>query len=123
MGGGGGGPMGGGGRGDRQHRNRKGGGDRGQSGFDSSADRDRGGAITASAAREGSVDSGGDAGGEDMNSRPPEGPAGANLFIYHLPRDLTDADLATLFAAFGSVISAKVFVDKKTAESKGFGEF
>lgn len=46
---------------------------------------------------------------------------GANLFIYHLPRDLTDADLATLFAPFGAVLSAKVFVDKKTAESKGFG--
>lgn len=54
-------------------------------------------------------------------SRPPEGPSGANLFIYHLPRDLTDADLATLFASFGNVISAKVYVDKKTAESKGFG--
>jgi hypothetical protein len=49
------------------------------------------------------------------------GPSGANLFIYHLPRDLTDADLATLFAPFGNVISAKVYVDKKTAESKGFG--
>jgi len=56
-----------------------------------------------------------------VNSRPPEGPSGANLFIYHLPRDLTDADLATLFASFGNVISAKVYVDKKTAESKGFG--
>jgi CUG-BP- and ETR3-like factor len=55
------------------------------------------------------------------STRPPEGPPGANLFIYHLPRDLTDADLATLFAAFGNVVSAKVFVDKKTAESKGFG--
>ena len=55
------------------------------------------------------------------NMRPPEGPSGANLFIYHLPRDITDHDLATLFAAFGHVISAKVFIDKKTSESKGFG--
>ena len=56
-----------------------------------------------------------------QNMRPPEGPAGANLFIYHLPRDLTNADLATLFAPFGNIVSAKVFVDRKTSESKGFG--
>ena len=49
------------------------------------------------------------------------GAAGANLFIYHLPHDLTDADLATLFYRFGHVISAKVYIDKKTGESKGFG--
>lgn len=53
---------------------------------------------------------------------PPVGPPGANLFIYHLPNDLTDADLATAFAPFGHVISAKVFLDKRTGESKGFGE-
>lgn len=57
----------------------------------------------------------------ENSTRQLEGPVGANLFIYHLPRDLTDADLATLFAPFGEVISAKVFMDKKTAESKGFG--
>ncbi|CAM9667046.1 unnamed protein product [Ascophyllum nodosum] len=54
-------------------------------------------------------------------TRPQEGPPGANLFIYHLPNDLTDADLATAFAPFGHVVSAKVFLDKRTGESKGFG--
>lgn len=58
-----------------------------------------------------------------QNPRPREGPAGANLFVYHLPHDLTDADLATAFNPFGSVISAKVYVDKFTGESKGFGKF
>jgi CUG-BP- and ETR3-like factor len=50
-----------------------------------------------------------------------EGPQGANLFIYHLPHDLTDADLSTAFAPFGTVLSAKVYIDKATGESKGFG--
>jgi CUG-BP- and ETR3-like factor len=61
---------------------------------------------------------------QDQNSnnpRPREGPAGANLFVYHLPHDLTDADLATAFNPFGNVISAKVYVDRYTGESKGFG--
>lgn len=56
------------------------------------------------------------------HGRPREGPAGANLFVYHLPHDLTDADLATAFNPFGNVISAKVYVDKYTGESKGFGK-
>ena len=59
--------------------------------------------------------------GEGSVVKPQEGPSGANLFIYHLPRELMDADLATLFADYGEVLSAKVFVDKKTGESKGFG--
>ena len=56
------------------------------------------------------------------HSRPREGPAGANLFVYHLPHDMTDADLATAFNPYGNVISAKVYVDKYTGESKGFGK-
>ena len=44
-----------------------------------------------------------------------------NLFIYHLPRELTDEDLETLFTRFGKIVSAKVYVDLQTQESKGFG--
>ena len=54
-------------------------------------------------------------------SKPPEGPEGANLFVYHIPRHLTDHDLGALFSPYGHVVSAKVFVDKRTNDSKGFG--
>lgn len=50
------------------------------------------------------------------------GPPGANLFVYHIPPSFTDADLAATFQPFGALVSAKVYVDRNTGESKGFGK-
>lgn len=53
--------------------------------------------------------------------RPTEGPPGANLFIYHLPPAVNDEQLTVMFSSFGRVLSSRVFIDRFTGLSKGFG--
>lgn len=43
------------------------------------------------------------------------------LFVAGLPYDLDDAELTEIFEKFGTVISARVAMDKDTGKSKGFG--
>jgi RNA recognition motif-containing protein len=43
------------------------------------------------------------------------------LFVGSLPYSTTDDSLADFFAAAGTVVSAKVIIDRETGRSKGFG--
>eukprot|EP00511_Aplanochytrium_stocchinoi_P003335 CAMPEP_0204843168 /NCGR_PEP_ID=MMETSP1346-20131115/47817_1 /ASSEMBLY_ACC=CAM_ASM_000771 /TAXON_ID=215587 /ORGANISM="Aplanochytrium stocchinoi, Strain GSBS06" /LENGTH=673 /DNA_ID=CAMNT_0051982259 /DNA_START=720 /DNA_END=2741 /DNA_ORIENTATION=- len=50
-----------------------------------------------------------------------EGPVGANLFVNNLPESVTDEELSKLFEEYGKILSAKVFIDKFSMRSRGFG--
>ncbi len=43
------------------------------------------------------------------------------LFVGNLPFDVNDSDLSTVLAVAGTVLEAKVIINKKSGRSKGFG--
>jgi RNA recognition motif-containing protein len=46
---------------------------------------------------------------------------GKKLYVGNLTFDTTDSALAQMFAAYGTVQSAQVIMDRDTGRSKGFG--
>jgi len=46
---------------------------------------------------------------------------GSKLYVGNLPYSYSDSDMERAFSAFGSVISAKVIMDRDSGRSKGFG--
>ena len=46
---------------------------------------------------------------------------GKKLYVGNLPFTTTDQDLGDMFAAAGTVVSAKVIQDRDSGRSKGFG--
>lgn len=43
------------------------------------------------------------------------------LFVGSLPYTITDEELSEVFSAVGTVVSAKVIIDRDSQRSKGFG--
>jgi RNA recognition motif-containing protein len=46
---------------------------------------------------------------------------GKKLYVGNLPYSVTDSRLEEIFAAYGTVTSAQVIMDRDTGRSKGFG--
>ena len=49
------------------------------------------------------------------------GPSGCNLFVFHLPNELTNWDLYLLFRKYGTIVSVHTMINKITGLSRGFG--
>ena len=46
---------------------------------------------------------------------------GKKLYVGNLSYSVGDSELSQIFAAYGSVASAQVIIDRETGRSKGFG--
>mmetsp|Transcript_73817 Transcript_73817/g.196473 ORF Transcript_73817/g.196473 Transcript_73817/m.196473 type:complete len:617 (+) Transcript_73817:209-2059(+) len=60
-------------------------------------------------------------GGLRSGQRYKVGPPGSNIFIYNLPQDMDDPELGKLCLGFGEILSTKVYRDRNSGCSKGFG--
>eukprot|EP00745_Piridium_sociabile_P036777 TRINITY_DN66382_c0_g2_i1.p1 TRINITY_DN66382_c0_g2~~TRINITY_DN66382_c0_g2_i1.p1 ORF type:complete len:532 (+),score=63.69 TRINITY_DN66382_c0_g2_i1:69-1664(+) len=49
------------------------------------------------------------------------GPPGANVFVFHIPNEWIENDLHQTFSPYGTIISARIAVDKTTGRHRGFG--
>lgn len=49
-----------------------------------------------------------------------KGPAGSNLFVFHVPTEWTESDLFSQFSQFGNLISYRVAREKESNRPKGF---
>lgn len=50
-----------------------------------------------------------------------KGPAGSNLFVFHVPNEWTDNDLFKQFSQFGNLLSFRIARERETNRPKGFG--
>ncbi|KAF4661401.1 hypothetical protein FOL47_006688 [Perkinsus chesapeaki] len=50
-----------------------------------------------------------------------DGPLGANVFVYNIPMEWTDADLVREFCTCGSISTTRVIIDSQRNQSKGYG--
>lgn len=48
------------------------------------------------------------------------GPAGANIFIFHIPNEWSQTDLLSAFSPFGNIVSAHIATEKNTGRNRGF---
>lgn len=55
-----------------------------------------------------------------MNINELTGPAGANIFIFHIPNEWCQNDLLSAFSPFGNIVSAHIATEKDTGRNRGF---